>query len=76
MAVAVPTVTTAVRTDTVVFCAIEKLNDPLPDPIAPEVIVSQSESLDAVQEHTAGAVTVATPDPPAAGALVRGKPIE
>ena len=40
------------------FCAIAKLTKPLPDPLAPDVIVSHPALLAAIQGQPAAAVTV------------------
>jgi hypothetical protein len=63
-----PIVSVPVMGDVVVFAAAENPTVPLPDPDAPDVIVSQLVLLElAVHAHPAGAVTPTLPVPPAAG---------
>jgi hypothetical protein len=47
-----------------VFAATEKFTAPLPDPLAPEVMVIQESLLRAVQLHPEAAVTETLPTPP------------
>lgn len=61
-----PMVSTPVREDDAVLAATEKPTDPLPEPDAPDVTVSQLALLEAVHEHPDEAVTVTVPEPAAA----------
>ena len=49
------------REEAVAFAATEYATVPLPLPEAPDVIVTHDAALEAVQEHAAGALTVAEP---------------
>jgi hypothetical protein len=51
-----------------VFAAAAKVTDPLPEPLPPDVIVSQGALLAAVQPHPLGAATLTLLLPPADGA--------
>jgi hypothetical protein len=63
-----PIVNVPLLGDVVVLAAAEKPTVPLPDPDAPDVIVSQLVLLDAaVHAQPASAVTPTLPVPPAAG---------
>ena len=42
----------------VAFCAMENVTDPIPEPVAPVVIVIQLAAVVAVQEHDVPAVTL------------------
>jgi hypothetical protein len=56
-------VSVPVRGDVTVLAAMEKATVPLPDPLAPDVIVSQASLLVAVHEQPLVVVTVALLDP-------------
>jgi hypothetical protein len=60
------TVSVADRVDVDVFAAAVKLTEPLPEPVAPAVIVTHPALLAAVHEQPAVVVTATLPDPPAA----------
>jgi hypothetical protein len=63
-----PAVMLPLRGDVVVFAATLKPTVPLPEPVAPLVIVSQAAEVVAVQAQLLPAVTLNVPVPPAAGA--------
>jgi hypothetical protein len=63
------TVRTAERVLVAVFGVTEKATEPLPVPLAPDVIVSQLVLDDAVQVHPPPAVTVSVALPPPTGRL-------
>ena len=60
------TVRVADRAEVEVFAAAVKLTVPLPEPLAPAVIVTHPALLAAVHEQPADAVTATLPEPPAA----------
>lgn len=60
-------VTVALRADVVVFEATEKLTVPLPDPLAPAVMVTHDTASEAVQAQPDVVVTLKLPVPPACG---------
>jgi hypothetical protein len=61
-----PIVIVLVRDAVLAFAAAVKPAEPLPDPVAPDVIVIHVSVVDAVQLQPAGAVTVIVPVPPPA----------
>jgi hypothetical protein len=63
-----PAVIVPLRSDWLLFAATVKLTVPLPDPLAPLVIVIQAAESVAVHAHPPPAVTLNEPVPPAAGA--------